>query len=178
MLIDIIKETKESLPIDEIRSNIIDLYEKIRKEKNRSQFMRNLMIDLFNDDDYHGEIERAYRKEFYNKWGKNYVYSLLRFHVLEQCGNVKCMSLQLYDNEYFSKFRKIGNDVFMNLPIPESNKFNQKKSSPMKKKKRRIKKAVKGKSPKTNDSDDNETLTKKKKNKNSNHQLNLKTKRK
>lgn len=96
LLIDTIVKTKENLSLEEMRSNVIDLYEKIKEEKIRSQFMRYLMIDLYNNDDYHGEIERAFKKEFYNKWGKNYVYSLLRFHVLEQCGNSKAMSLQLY----------------------------------------------------------------------------------
>lgn len=60
--------------------------------------MENMMIDLYNDDDKHGQIEGAYRE--------NYLFSLLRFHVLE-----------LYGNDVFRKARKIGNKIFINLPI-------------------------------------------------------------
>lgn len=65
------------------------------------------IIDLYNDDKQHGIIARSYRKNKFNKKGKNILYSLLRFHMLEQCGNFRDMSIQLYGNEYFRIFRKI-----------------------------------------------------------------------
>ncbi|KAK8871315.1 hypothetical protein M9Y10_007035 [Tritrichomonas musculus] len=119
LLIDLILNTKEKMPISGLRDDVIQLFEKLKNEKNRSQFMKYLMIDLYNDDEQHGDIERAYHKDNFNKWGKNYLFSLLRFHMLEQCGNFRDMSLQLYGNESFLKFRKFGNKIFMNLPIPE-----------------------------------------------------------
>lgn len=90
--------------------------------KNRSVFLTNLMIDLYNDDKQHGIIARSYRKKKYNKKGKNIIFSLLRFHMLEQCGNFRDMSIQLYGNEIFRTFRKSGNQIFMNIPIPQAKK--------------------------------------------------------
>ena len=64
--------------------------------------------------------QRAFSKENYHKWGNNYLFSMLRFQILEQCGNFRDMSLQLFsNNETFLKFRKFGNKVFMSLPIPQ-----------------------------------------------------------
>lgn len=118
-LIDLILNSKVN-KVDSQTSieNCLKLFDQLKGEKVRSQFMNNIMIDLYNDDDKHGQIERAYRKEYFNKWGKNYLFSFLRFHVLEQCGNFKDLSLQLYGNDVFKKVRKIGNKIFMNLPIP------------------------------------------------------------
>lgn len=119
-LIDLILYCKKkNLNCDESIQKVKELFEEIRQLPNRTQFLNNLMIDLFNDDDKHGQIERAYHHDYFNKWGKNYLFSLVRFHTVEQCGNFKDMSLQLYGNETFRKFRRMANKIFMNLPIPE-----------------------------------------------------------
>ena len=83
--------------------------------------MNYLMLDLYNDDKQHGTIERAYQKGNCNKWGQNYLLSLLSFHKKEQNGNFKDMSLQLYgsENDCFLKCKKIGSKIFMNLMFPE-----------------------------------------------------------
>lgn len=49
--------------------------------------------------------------------------------MLKQCGNFRDMSLQLYGNECFLKFRKFGNKTFMNLPIPEKKTIRSEDSS-------------------------------------------------
>ncbi|KAK8846497.1 hypothetical protein M9Y10_020520 [Tritrichomonas musculus] len=123
-LIDMISDSTDgNYNSEEKRTKTIQLFESLKNEDNRSQFIKNLMIDLYNEDEKHGQIERAYRKEYFNKWGRNYLFSLLRFHYLEQCGNYKDLSLQLYGNDIFKKIRKIGNKIFMNLPIPVANKY-------------------------------------------------------
>ncbi|KAK8852664.1 hypothetical protein M9Y10_017653 [Tritrichomonas musculus] len=124
-LIDVILNAKESLKCAELRNLVLNLFEQLRKENNRSQFMKYLMLDLYNDDEQHGDIERACRKENFKKWGKNYLFSMLRFHILEQCGNFRDMSLQLYGNENFVTFRKNGNKIFMNLPMPPASERNR-----------------------------------------------------
>lgn len=135
LLIDLILNCKKNnLNCDESIQKVKDLFEEIRQLPDRTQFLNNLMIDLYNDDDKHGQIERAYRHDYFNKWGKNYLFSLVRFHIVEQCGNFKDMSLQLYGNETFKKFRKTANKIFMNLPIPEKRasrqRFNRGYNSP------------------------------------------------
>ena len=119
MVNTILNSKINKIGLEESRNNILKLFDLIKNESNRSVFLNNLMIDLFNDDKQHGIIARSYRKKKFNKKGKNILYSLLRFHMLEQCGNFRDMSIQLYGNEYFRKFRQIGNQIFMNIPIPQ-----------------------------------------------------------
>ncbi|KAK8845706.1 hypothetical protein M9Y10_020624 [Tritrichomonas musculus] len=64
------------MPISGLRDDVIQLFEKLKNEKNRSQFMKYLMIDLYNDDEQHGDNECAYHKDNYNKRGKNYLFSV------------------------------------------------------------------------------------------------------
>lgn len=101
-LIDIISDTKTNQADNDASfESVLKLFEQLKGEKKKHlQFMENKMIDLYNDDDKHGQIERAYRE--------NYLFSLLRFHVLE-----------LYGNDVFRKARKNGNKIFINLPIPQ-----------------------------------------------------------
>ena len=56
--------------------------------------MKNLLIDLIHKDPNHDQVEKAFKKEYYDKWGLNYLLSFLRFHILEQCGNFKDQSLK------------------------------------------------------------------------------------
>jgi hypothetical protein len=82
--------------------------------------MKNILIDLIDPDPNHGQIEKAYRDEYYEKWGYNYLLSFLRFHVVEQCGNFKDQSLKKYENKDFDEMRKIGNKIFTSMPPPEN----------------------------------------------------------
>ena len=82
--------------------------------------MKNLLIDLINKDPNHGQVEKAFSKEYFEKWGLNYLLSFLRFHVMEQCGNFKDQSLKIYASEDFENLRKTGNKIFINLPPPEN----------------------------------------------------------
>ena len=88
--------------------------------------MKNILIDLINEDPNHGQVEKAFKPEYYKKWGLNYLLSFLRFHTLEQCGNFKDQSLKKYASEDFEKMRKIGNKIFVNLPPPENDCGGQK----------------------------------------------------
>ena len=82
--------------------------------------MKNLLIDLKNKDANHGQIEKAFSKTYFQKWGLNYLLSFLRFQVMEQCGNFKDQSLKLYESDDFKNLRKIGNKIFIQLPPPEN----------------------------------------------------------
>ena len=96
------------------------LFQKIKKIKNKTEFMKNLLIDLIDEDPNHGQVEKAFRDEYFDKWGLNYLLSFLRFHIVEQCGNFKDQSLKKYENADFEEMRKIGNKIFINLPPPEN----------------------------------------------------------
>ena len=97
-----------------------DLYDEINKIQNKTEYMKNLLIDLIHEHENHGQVEKAIRKEYFEKWGLNYLLSFLRFHVTEQCGNFKDQSLKNYSNEDFENLQKIGNKIFITLPAPEN----------------------------------------------------------
>ena len=106
-----------------------NLFDEINKIQNKTEFMNNLLIDLIDDDPNHGQVEKAFRKEYFEKWGKNYLLSFLRFHIVEQCGNFKDQSLKKYASKDFEEMRKIGNKIFINLPPPENDCGGKQKSS-------------------------------------------------
>ena len=104
--------------------NVKDLYDEINKIEKKTEFMNNLLIDLIHENENHGQIEKAIKPEYFQKWGLNYLLSFLRFHLTEQCGNFKDQTLKKYSNPDFEKLQKVGNKIFISLPAPE-NDFNK-----------------------------------------------------
>jgi uncharacterized protein YegL len=119
-LINLIEESFEEEEHETVIEKIKNLYDEINKIENKTEFMKNILIDLIDPDPNHGQIEKAYRDEYYEKWGYNYLLSFLRFHVVEQCGNFKDQSLKKYENKDFDEMRKIGNKIFTSMPPPEN----------------------------------------------------------
>ena len=101
-------------------NNVKDLYDEINKIKKKTEFMNNLLIDLIHENENHGQIEKAIKPEYFQKWGLNYLLSFLRFHLTEQCGNFKDQTLKKYSNPDFEKLQKVGNKIFISLPAPEN----------------------------------------------------------
>ena len=119
-LIDLINKNLDCKDNKKTAKEIKSLFDEINKIKEKTEFMKNILIDLIDEDPNHGQVEKAFRKEFYEKWGLNYLLSFLRFHIVEQCGNFKDQSLKNYASDDFEKMRKIGNKIFVNLPPPEN----------------------------------------------------------
>jgi Mg-chelatase subunit ChlD len=65
-------------------------------------------------------------KENYNKWGKNYIYSLIFAHGQQKCNNFKDKSISGYGGELFIRQRDIIDDIYsnMNPPKPSLNVIN------------------------------------------------------
>jgi len=55
----------------------------------------------------------------FNKWGKHYLPSLARAHLLEQCNNFKDPGVQNYGGKLFRSVRDAIDDIFMKLPAPK-----------------------------------------------------------
>jgi len=119
-LIELIENNLETKDHKKTLNEVKNLFDSINKEQNKTEFMKNLLIDLINKDANHGQVEKAFSKEYFEKWGLNYLLSFLRFHVMEQCGNFKDQSLKIYASEDFENLRKTGNKIFINLPPPEN----------------------------------------------------------
>ena len=119
-LIDLITNNLETKNFVKTHQEIRSLFNEVNRVKDKTEFMKNLLIDLIDKDPNHGQVEKAFNKEYYSKWGLDYLLSFLRFHVVEQCGNFKDQSLKLYGGHDFEEMLKIGNKIFVNLPPPEN----------------------------------------------------------
>ena len=119
-LINLINDNLEEEEYDKKEKEVKELYNEINNIENKTVFMKNLLIDLIHEDPNHGQVEKGFKKEYYDKWGLNYLLSFLRFHILEQCGNFKDQSLKQYGSNEFEEIRKKGNKIFVNLSPPEN----------------------------------------------------------
>ena len=119
-LIKLISDNLETKDFIKTEKEIKKLYNEINEITNKTEFMKNLLIDLIHKDANHGQVEKAFSEQYYKKWGLNYLLSFLRFHIVEQCGNFKDQSLKKYENKDFDEMRKLGNKIFVDLPPPEN----------------------------------------------------------
>ncbi|OHT01103.1 von Willebrand factor type A domain containing protein [Tritrichomonas foetus] len=118
-LIQLINTHKFGRNCEQAINDIKQLFNELESLTDRSEFLENIMTDLINPSDSCGQIEKSFQKDYYSKWGKYYLRSLLRFHIVEQCGNFKDKSLQLYGGELFHQTRKVANKIFMAIPAPK-----------------------------------------------------------
>eukprot|EP00494_Astrolonche_serrata_P006186 UN06203 len=64
-------------------------------------------------------VEAFSKKEYYDKWGKHYLPSLSRAHLLQQCNNFKDPGVQHYGGKVFEKIRDQADKIFLSLPAPK-----------------------------------------------------------
>eukprot|EP00800_Vazella_pourtalesii_P003159 TRINITY_DN1319_c1_g4_i1.p1 TRINITY_DN1319_c1_g4~~TRINITY_DN1319_c1_g4_i1.p1 ORF type:complete len:684 (+),score=88.35 TRINITY_DN1319_c1_g4_i1:50-2053(+) len=76
------------------------------------------IIDLLKD--LSDQITEALsRQDWYARWGKHYLLSLKRAHLLQQCSNFKDPGLQHYGGKLFNRVRDVADDIFIKIPPPE-----------------------------------------------------------
>lgn len=78
------------------------------------KLISGLVKDL--EDQVHQAVSRM---DWYMKWGKHYLPSLSRAHLLEQCNNFKDPGVQNYGGEFFTTIRNAIDDIFVKLPPPK-----------------------------------------------------------
>jgi Mg-chelatase subunit ChlD len=98
-------------------SNEVDLANRIRS----TEYYQNIIKDL--DD----QIPMAYKREYYNKWGKHYIPSLLSAYNLEQFNNFKDNGVKNFGGQMFKKVQLEIENVFMTLPAPKQSISTAKK---------------------------------------------------
>merc|ERR1712107_455018 len=79
-----------------------------------SAFLKGLMEDIS------GQVSEALSKEeYYNKWGRHYLPSLIFAHQLQMCNNFKDPGVQNYGGELFQKYQDLADVAFNKLPAPK-----------------------------------------------------------
>lgn len=104
--------------IDDLKSQATLIGETIKQINQSSvkedQYVKDLVIDLKE------QVSIALsKKEFFLKWGKHYLPSLARAHLLQQCNNFKDPGVQHFGGEIFKTNRDKLDKIFINLPAPE-----------------------------------------------------------
>jgi uncharacterized protein YegL len=99
-------------------------YDKIKTDINNFKIKYcNINNDIMQD--FNDQIILAIDKNYYNKWGKNYIKSFISAHYNERCNNFKDTSVQNYGGNLFNKIKDEIDDIFTNLPAPApSNSYN------------------------------------------------------
>jgi len=86
-------------------------------ETKASATARERVIAL--QQDLEGQLKEACSSsEYFNKWGKHFLKSIMRAHQLKQCNNFKDPGVQVYGNTQFNTVRDFADDVFSTLPPP------------------------------------------------------------
>jgi len=71
-------------------------------------------------EDVKGQTTEAISKaDWYRKWGRHYVPSIMFAHKLQQCNNFKDPGVQLYGGPLFQNVQELGDDIFNKLPAPK-----------------------------------------------------------
>jgi hypothetical protein len=117
-LMALISENLAHGPLRDATARVRRLFDEIRALPVKTPFLERVLIDMIHPEHNHGQVERAFQPEFFQKWGNHWLRSLLRFHAVEQCGNFKDQSLQLYATPQFTAMQTMANRLFINLPPP------------------------------------------------------------
>jgi len=94
-------------------NNLNDLKLNIENYENCYKNYKNDIITDFKE-----QISIAIKDEYYNKWGKNYIYSFKETHKDKRCNNFKDKSIKKYGGVLFNKIVNNLNDIYDNLPAP------------------------------------------------------------
>lgn len=77
-------------------------------------YIKNLIKDM------EGQVMEAFsRNDWYHRWGKHYIPSLIGAHLLQQCNNFKDYGVQHFGGELFNSIRDHADEIFCNLPPPQ-----------------------------------------------------------
>ena len=89
----------------------------------------NKMIDALLED-VNGQIKEAFQPQYYKRWGKHYLPSLLMAHQQGKCNNFKDPGVQVYQDEKFMEYQEKMEEIFTKLPPPTPSNPKQQVSVP------------------------------------------------
>lgn len=94
-----------------IMSNVVSL---IKQLKTTDPYILRLL------EDAEGQLTEAVSKrEYYDRWGKDYLPSLMMAHLHQQCNNFKDPGVQDYGGKLFATIRDKADDIFCNMEPPK-----------------------------------------------------------
>merc|ERR1712217_540862 len=73
--------------------------------------------------------EAVSRNDWFTKWGKHYMPSLMFAHRVQQCNNFKDPGVQKYGGKLFVELQEKADDAFNTLPAPTAKQRTSVRSS-------------------------------------------------
>jgi len=129
LLCDTVERIYTSLLGQEVHSKLKDDYDKLVKTfqtYDKLEFAQLVLKDLISTNENDGQIEKALMNpEFFNKWGKHYIPSVLFAHRAQLSNNFKDNGISKYGGDLFVKFRESIEKIFISLPAPKPSITNR-----------------------------------------------------
>jgi len=119
---DVLRECMKSMKIndmDKAQKSLKELMVLIESNQDikNEKYIKGLLEDISGQ-----AFEAISKKEFYDKWGKHYLPSLIFAHQQQYNNNFKDPGVQFYGGPTFNELRDKANDIFIKLPPPKPSK--------------------------------------------------------
>jgi Mg-chelatase subunit ChlD len=115
-----VKQCTTQDTITDFYTQLQEIHSQLNGDPRLSDFVSDLMKDCENSDDPNtGQIFKAMRPDFFRKWGKHYLLSVLSAFMNKICINFKDKAMQHFRNEKFIEEQSRIENVFIQLPPPE-----------------------------------------------------------
>jgi Mg-chelatase subunit ChlD len=104
-----------------IRENLKRFISDIETQSNVSKFVNDIVIDCKETmDENVGQISKAFEQQYFDKWGKHYLFSVLSAYQNKFCLNFKDYGVQNFKTPNFEKVQKFVENIFVNMepPVP------------------------------------------------------------
>ncbi len=94
-------------------NNAQNLIKTCREFIKATKYGNSLILDM------EGEVTKAVMEKYFSKWGKHWLYSILRAHELQICNNFLDPGVQSYGGSLYKELVEKANNIFNSLPPPK-----------------------------------------------------------
>jgi Mg-chelatase subunit ChlD len=112
-MIDTVIELWQSIDGTPDAKKLEPLLEKLKKYASKDKRIAALLEDV------KGQVSEAMKPNYFKKWGRHYLPSLMTAHRLQICNNFKDPGVQVYGGQLFEKLRDEFDEIFRKLPPPK-----------------------------------------------------------
>ena len=82
--------------------------------------IKEMIKDFHSSNKNERQITQAFScEDWFKKWGRHYILSVIKAHTYQQCNNFKDPGVQFYGGALFHSLRDEADNIFCSLPPPE-----------------------------------------------------------
>ena len=120
----LIKDLQQAInePINKAQIIVNDILTKLKKVYTITldSRIKEMIKDFHSTNINEGQITQAFsREDWFSKWGRHYILSVIKAHTYQQCNNFKDPGVQFYGGALFGSLRDEADNMFCSLPPPE-----------------------------------------------------------